>query len=92
MTVSVKAAASPVAVRFFPLHRRTDIVRQAAEDLDRHQGQAAVDFWRTTCRRLGAELLESGCPEHAMRAQIMDFQAAVQMALMDMHRERVAIG
>lgn len=74
------------SIAFFPLASRRDLVRRSAVELDTCHGPAAVDFWRTTCRALGAELLALGCPEEEMRAEIMDFQAAVQMELMWLHR------
>ncbi len=74
------------SIAFFPLASRRDLVRRSAVALDNCHGPAAVDFWRTTCRALGAELLALGCPEEEMRAEIMDFQAAVQMELMWLHR------
>ena len=74
------------SIAFFPLASRRDLVRRSDEALDKCHGPAAVDFWRTTCRALGTELLALGCPEEDMRAEIMDFQAAVQMELMWLHR------
>lgn len=75
-------------VRFFPLSCRKDLVRRSAEELDRHNGQAAVDFWRATCRLLADELIAQGCPEAEMRQQIVDFQAAVQAELLALHMDR----
>lgn len=75
-------------VSFFPLACRRDLVRRSAEQLDGFNGQAAADFWRATCRRLGAELVAQGCPDEEMRIQIMDFQAAVQAELLSLHMER----
>lgn len=80
------------SIAFFPLASRRDLVRRSAEELDTCHGPAAVDYWRTTCRALGAELLALGCPEEEMRAEIMDFQAAVQMELMWLHRGQEAQG
>lgn len=80
------------SLSFFPLHMRRDLVRNAAHDLDRHHGEEAVRFWKATCRALGADLVARGCPEDEMRMQIMDFQVAVQMELMELHREQVAQG
>ncbi|THF54258.1 hypothetical protein E6C51_02200 [Allorhizobium terrae] len=61
-------------------------MRSAAVTLDRLHGDNATVFWRTTCRQLGAELLDLGCPEEDMRAEIMEFQDAVQMELMWLHQ------
>ncbi|EHS51576.1 hypothetical protein PDO_1834 [Rhizobium sp. PDO1-076] len=80
------------SIAFFPLANRTDLVRRSAVELDRLNGYAAVEFWKTTCRALGAELLSLGCPEDEMRVEIMDFQAAVQMELMWLHRAEEARG
>lgn len=80
------------SIAFFPLASRRDLVRRSAVALDNCHGPAAVDFWRTTCRALGTELLALGCPEEEMRAEIMDFQAAVQMELMWLHRGQEARG
>ena len=80
------------SIAFFPLASRRDLVRRSAEQLDRLNGRAAADFWKSTCRGLGNELLELGCPEDEMRAEIMDFQAAVQMELMWLHRSDEARG
>lgn len=77
---------APSSLAFFPLASRRDLVRSAAVTLDRLHGENATVFWRTTCRQLGAELLDLGCPEDQMRAEIMDFQDAVQMELMWMHQ------
>lgn len=80
------------SIAFFPLANRRDLVRRSAVELDRRNGHAAVEFWKTTCRALGNELLALGCPEDEMRAEIMDFQAAVQMELMWLHRAEEARG
>ncbi|GEO86810.1 MULTISPECIES: DUF6074 family protein [Alphaproteobacteria] len=87
---SIGQAANAIA--FFPLASRRDLVRRSAVELDNCHGSAAVDYWRSTCRALGAELLALGCPEEDMRAEIMDFQAAVQMELMWLHRAEEARG
>lgn len=79
-------------IAFFPLANRRDLVRRSAIELDRLNGYAATEFWKTTCRSLGNELLDLGCPEEDMRAEIMDFQAAVQVELMWLHREEAAQG
>jgi hypothetical protein len=79
-------------IAFFPLANRRDLVRRSAIELDRLNGYAATEFWKTTCRGLGNELLALGCPEDEMRAEIMDFQAAVQIELMWLHREEAAQG
>lgn len=79
-------------VSFFPLAYRQDLVRRSAEALDTYHGNAAIDFWRQTCRALGAELIARGCPEEEMRLQILDFQAAVQVELLEMHRAEMARG
>ncbi|MBP1853531.1 DUF6074 family protein [Rhizobium halophytocola] len=89
---SVATATVSRSVHFFPLHLRRDLVRQAAEDLDRYHGKAAADYWRSTCRGLAADLTAKGCSDDEMREQIMDFQAAVQVALLEMHREQLAQG
>lgn len=75
-------------VSFFPLACRRDLVRRSAEELDSHHGQAAADYWRNTCRRLGDNLLAQGCADDEMRQQILDFQSAVQAELMALHLER----
>ncbi|MGV1823615.1 DUF6074 family protein [Agrobacterium vitis] len=77
---------------FFPLASRRDMVRGAAVTLDRLQGNDATIYWRATCRQLGAELLDLGCPEDVMRGEIMNFQDAVQMELMWLHRNEEALG
>lgn len=92
MSVDARSAEAGGSLSFFPLHMRRDLVRKAATDLDRHHGEAAVDFWKTTCRALGADLVARGCPDDEMRTQIMDFQLAVQMELMTLHREQMAQG
>lgn len=92
MSVRTSSAIAASSVSYFPLHLRRDLVRRAAHDLDRQNGEAALSFWKTTCRTLGADLLAQGCPEHEMRAQILDFQAAVQVELLEMHHEQLARG
>jgi len=92
MSVNESSATAGGSLSFFPLHMRRDLVCRAAHDLDRHHGEAAVSFWKTTCRALGADLVARGCPEDEMRTQIMDFQVAVQMELMELHREQMAQG
>jgi len=79
-------------IAFFPLASRRDLVRRSAIELDRLNGYAATEFWKATCRGLGNELLALGCPEDEMRGEIMDFQAAVQVELMWLHREEAAQG
>lgn len=79
-------------VSFFPLAWRQDLVKRSAIALDNHHGNAAIAFWRNTCRDLGAELIARGCPEEEMRLQILDFQAAVQVELLEMHRAELARG
>lgn len=85
MTVSEFDSLAAAKIAFFPLASRRDLVRTSAEKLDQCHGPDAVQFWRTTCRSLGAELLSLGCPEDTMRAEIMDFQEAVQFELMRLH-------
>lgn len=80
------------SIAFFPLASRRDLVRRSAVELDRLNGRTAAEFWKNTCRSLGHELLALGCPEDDMRAEIMDFQAAVQMELMWLHRSEEARG
>lgn len=87
MTVSEFDSLAAAKIAFFPLASRRDLVRTSAEKLDQCHGPDAVQFWRTTCRALGAELLSLGCPEDTMRAEIMDFQEAVQFELMRLHGE-----
>ena len=89
---SAATATVSRSVHFFPLHLRRDLVREAAENLDRTHGNAAADYWRSTCRGLAADLMAKGCPEHEVREQVMDFQAAVQVQLLEIHREQLARG
>ncbi|WP_416797006.1 DUF6074 family protein [Ciceribacter azotifigens] len=77
-------AATP-KVAFFPLRGRRALIRRCARELDERNGEAAVTYWRTTCRGLGAKLLEQGCPEPEMRRQILDFQDMVQQELQWLH-------
>lgn len=92
MIASATTGPSVSTVAFFPLASRRDLVRRSALELDRLHGRAADQFWITTCRSLGQELLAVGCPEAEMRADIMDFQAAVQREMMWLHREEAAQG
>lgn len=92
MIASATTGPSVSTVAFFPLASRRDLVRRSAQALDRLNGRAAEQFWISTCRALGQELLAIGCPEDEMRADVMDFQAAVQMELMWLHREEAAQG
>ncbi|MGF0538544.1 DUF6074 family protein [Agrobacterium sp. ES01] len=92
MTRSAAAKSPAGALHFFPISQRSDVVRQAARELDSHNGQAALDFWKNKCRALGAELTARGCAEDEMRAQIMDFQAAVQAELLELHHQRMVEG
>ncbi|MGX5668432.1 DUF6074 family protein [Rhizobium daejeonense] len=80
------------SIAFFPLTGRRDLIRRSAVELDRLNGHHAVKYWRSVCRSLGDELLALGCPEEEMRAEIMDFQAAVQAELMWLHRGEEARG
>lgn len=92
MIASAMIGQSVSAVAFFPLASRRDLVRRSALELDRLNGHAATQFWIKTCRALGEDLLALGCPEAEMRAEVMDFQAAVQRELMWLHREEAAQG
>ena len=66
-------------IAFFPLANRRDLVRRSAIELDRLNGYAATEFWKTTCRGLGNELLALGCPEDDMRAEVDLLRAELDM-------------
>ncbi|WP_337268076.1 DUF6074 family protein [Oryzifoliimicrobium ureilyticus] len=72
----------------FPVARRTGDIERCAAELDRLNGEAAVTYWKTECRRLAAELSERGMPEEAVRQEVLDFQASVQVELLRRHQSR----
>ncbi|KPF42390.1 DUF6074 family protein [Rhizobium sp. G187] len=92
MGVSAMTGQTVSTIAFFPLASRRDLVRRSAVELDKLNGHAAEQFWKATCRGLGQELLALGCPDDEMRAEVMDFQAAVQIELMWLHRDEAAQG
>ncbi|HCL65423.1 MAG TPA: hypothetical protein DIC56_11405 [Rhizobium sp.] len=93
MTVfKTETPATAPKVAFFPLTGRRDLIRKCAGELGERHGDEALTYWRTTCRALGAELLQRGCPEPDMRRQILDFQDLVQVELMAMHQMEEARG
>ncbi|THV24868.1 DUF6074 family protein [Peteryoungia ipomoeae] len=79
-------------IAFFPLASRRHLVRRSAVELDKLNGRAADTYWKKTCRALGQELLSLGCPEETMRAEVMEFQNAVQWELVWLHGSDAAEG
>ncbi|MGG7518292.1 DUF6074 family protein [Allorhizobium undicola] len=88
---AAKLQPAPATLAFFPLASRRQLVRKAARELNNLHGEEANTYWRTTCKKLGAELLDLGCPAEAMREEIIEFQEAVQMELMWLHREAARV-
>ncbi|MCM2294252.1 DUF6074 family protein [Allorhizobium sp. BGMRC 0089] len=86
--VAVQSQSAPSSIAIFPLASRRGLVRQSAIELDRLNGEDANIFWRKTCKALGAELLDLGCPAEQMREEILQFQNSVQMELMWMHHNK----
>ncbi|CCE99811.1 hypothetical protein N181_02930 [Sinorhizobium fredii USDA 205] len=65
----------------FPLEARTGEIDRCARELDRVHGNAALQFWKTECRKLADELLKLGLGEDQIRSQVLAFQAEVQAAI-----------
>jgi hypothetical protein len=63
-------------------------IDRCADMLDKLHGEAALTFWKGECRRLADELAKCGLSEDAVRDQVLDFQAAVQTALVQKHQAR----
>ena len=71
---------------------RRHLVRRSAVELDKLNGRSADAYWKKTCRTLGQELLSLGCPEETMRAEVLEFQNAVQWELVWLHSSDAAEG
>jgi hypothetical protein len=84
---SLKAMTTSEIVLFPVASRAGDIDRSAAE-LERLHGADAVQYWKTECRRLAAELTSLGLCEDEVRQQVMIFQNEVQQALMQRSQAR----
>lgn len=74
----------------FPLSGRTAMIRRCAEELENIHGEAAVTYWRSECRALGASLEKLGCSEDDIRQQVMAFQTEVQVEMMRRYADRMA--
>jgi hypothetical protein len=66
----------------FPVRNRLGDIKRCAAMLDSLHGVEANDFWRTECRALAAKLTALGYSDAAMRHEVMEFQSAVQSALL----------
>lgn len=73
----------------FPFARRLKEVREAAEELNRMHGEAAVLFWKALIRSIADPLTAAGIPEDEVRRQVFAFQDAVQKELQALALESV---
>jgi hypothetical protein len=81
---SALQTAEPIA---FPAAFRTREVRQAAEELNKTHGEAAVRFWKSLIRSIADPLSAAGIPDDEVRRQVYAFQDAVQMELQSLAEE-----
>lgn len=65
----------------FPLAARVGDVDRCARELDRFHGNAAIDYWKTECRKLAQQLSALGLPDEEIHRQILEFQGEVQAAM-----------
>ena len=68
-------------VKAFHMSRRTASVRDAALNLARLQGEAALAYWKETARELLCAALRHGCGEEEGRDEVRRFFGAVQAEL-----------
>lgn len=71
----------------FPLAARAGDVARCARELDRIHGAAAVDYWKSECRRLAEQLSALGLDEDGIREEVLAFQAEVQAAIAERYHE-----
>lgn len=72
----------------FPVSGRAGDIERCARELDDKHGHDAVDYWKTECRKLAAQLTAIGLSEDEVRRQVMLFQAEVQAELVRRHEDR----
>ncbi|WFS04783.1 DUF6074 family protein [Rhizobium tumorigenes] len=72
----------------FPVASRAGDIERCARELDDKHGTDAVDYWKTECRRLAAQLTAVGLSEDDVRRQVMLFQDEVQAELVRRHQDR----
>ncbi|MBP2234276.1 hypothetical protein J2Z31_000766 [Sinorhizobium kostiense] len=65
----------------FPLAARLGDVVRCARELDRVHGSAAVQYWKSECRKLAQQLSTLGLSDDEIRQQILGFQSEVQAAI-----------
>ncbi len=79
---SRRALERPALVSIFPVCRRAQLVRDAADQLlDAPHRAAREKFWRQLIRRLRKNLAAQRCDAADVDPQLRDFRAAVQREL-----------
>lgn len=69
------------AVTAFPLSRRRSTIQHVAQQFKSRRGKKRLQFWHETVERLSSDLRTAGVPEHAVRAELIAFRDAVELAL-----------
>ncbi|MCV9967074.1 DUF6074 family protein [Pararhizobium sp. BT-229] len=74
----------------FPLAGQVSTVRRCASELENIHGDAALQYWKSECRRLAERLKTLGCTQEAITQQVMAFQTEVQVEMMRRYSDRLA--